>query len=332
MKITVVGAGMAGAVAARILADRGHRVEVFETRPHTGGNCHDAWQHGILVHQYGPHGFHTDKHYVWDFVTRFANFRSTAFEVVANTLLGVIPIPFNDVSAALMGNLSPEEIRDLLFVDYSEKHWGIPWSQIPASITSRVPQRRSGRDCRYHLDRWQGVPEHGYHEWFSALLDGITVHLNCAQEEWRRHRADHLVFTGSVDDYFGRWLGTLEYRSLEFDYEIAPKRQEFQINECNRINPWTRSVDHSHWLDQQAPLTVIGKERPTEWDGTNIRYYPKPFGVNPGLYQQYRDAARAEPNTTFVGRLATYKYIDMDDVIAQVMRALDHPVSPSAEA
>jgi UDP-galactopyranose mutase len=319
MKITVVGAGLAGSVAARLLTDAGHRVEIFESRDHIAGNCYDTWQDGVMVHQYGPHCFHTDKLEVWEFMNRFSKFRDTAFAVVANTRLGQIPIPFNDISAEIVGDLTPEEIRELLFVDYSEKHWGVPWAKIPKSITGRVPQRRIGRDCRYHLDEWQGVPVAGFTKLFEAMLEGIPVHLNCEDEAWRKVQADHVIYTGSIDDYFGRRYGKLEYRSLKFEYAIEPKREHFQINECNRENAWKRAVDHSHWLDQQVEQTVIGKEFPCEWDGTNTRFYPKPFGGNPELFQKYWAAAKAEKNVTFLGRLATYKYLDMDDIVSQVM-------------
>lgn len=322
MKVKVVGAGLAGAVAARVLADAGHRVEIFESRTHIGGNCYDAWQDGILVHQYGPHCFHTDKPAVWEFVNRFTRFRETAFGVVANTRLGMIPIPFNDISAETAGDLSPEEIRDLLFVDYSEKHWGIPWALIPRSITGRVPQRRLGRDCRYHLDKWQGVPVEGFTRMFESMLEGIPVHLQCSEEEWRKSTSDHLIFTGSIDDYFSRAYGILEYRSLNFEYSTEPKREHFQINECNRVNPWTRAVDHSHWLDQNVEKTVVAREYPCEWNGSNIRFYPKPFGGNPETFLKYWEAAKSERGVTFLGRLATYKYLDMDDVVAQVMTKL----------
>jgi UDP-galactopyranose mutase len=322
MRITVAGAGLAGAVAARLLTDAGHQVEVFETRHHIGGNCHDVWQNGILVHQYGPHCFHTDKPKVWEFVTRFAKFRPTAFEVIANTPLGLIPIPFNDVSAEMAGDFTPEEIQALLFIDYSEKHWGLPWEKIPASITGRVPQRRIGRDCRYHLDRWQGIPSEGFTALFHAMLEGIPVHLGTPPDAWNPPRADHLIYTGSIDDYFDKLHGPLEYRSLRFEYTVEPKRTHFQINECNRQNPWTRAVDHSHWLDQPVAQTLIGREYPCEWDGTNIRYYPKPFGENPEKYRLYQSAAKHQSHVTFLGRLATYKYLDMDDVIAQVQTKL----------
>lgn len=319
MKVVIAGAGIAGATAAVLFRDHGHEVEVFETRDHIGGNCYDKWVEGILMHPYGPHGFHTSNPVVWDFLNRFTRFRPTALEVVANTSLGTIPVPFNDISAERVGELTPEQIRDLIFVDYSEKHWGIPWSEIPRSITTRVPERRQSRDCRYSLDRWQGIPEEGYTKMFETMFEGIQVHLNCDPDAWRGQKRDHLVFTGSIDEYYRDALGTLEYRSLDFEYKKAPKREEFQINECNRVNHWTRSVDHSHWLDQAVNETLLGYEYPCEWTPDKIRFYPKPFGRNPELYQQYRLRASSERNVTFVGRLATYKYLDMDDSVAQVM-------------
>lgn len=319
MKVVIVGAGIAGATAAVLFRDRGHEVEVFETRDHIGGNCYDQWVDGIMVHQYGPHGFHTSNADVWNFLNRFTSFRETGFEVVANTPLGVIPVPFNDLSAEIVGDLTGEQIRDLIFVAYSEKHWGIPWSEIPRSITSRVPQRRESRDCRYSIDRWQGIPTQGYTKMFEAMFNGVKVHLSCEADAWRRQKFDHLVYTGSVDTYFGDRLGVLEYRSLDFEYKKAPKRQEFQINECNRSNPWTRSVDHSHWFDQNVAETLIAYEFPCEWTPDKTRFYPKPFGKNPDLYAKYREMARLEKNVSFVGRLATYKYLDMDDAVAQVL-------------
>ena len=319
MKIAIVGSGLAGSTAAVLLKENGHHVEIFEQREHLGGNCYDEWDKGILVHRYGPHGFHTDKEEVWAFLNRFTRFMPTALKVVANTSLGIIPIPFNDVSAGLVGDLTPEEIRDLVFRDYSEKHWGVPWSEVPRSITSRLPERRRSSDCRYHLDQWQGIPEYGYTRMFETMLDGVTCHISCPPEEWRRHHFDHVIYTGSIDEYFGHCHGPLEYRSLDFTYKVERKRDHFQLNECNHTNSWTRSVDHSHWLGQQVQETIVGYEFPCEWKEGLVRMYPKPFGPNPERYRLYKQMADLERHVTFVGRLATYKYLDMDDVIAQVM-------------
>lgn len=322
MKVLIVGSGLAGAVAARLFFDRGHQVTVFETRGHLGGNCHDSPRNGIMVHNYGPHGFHTNNEEVWTFVNRFSSFHPTELKVMANTQFGVIPVPFNDISAEIVGDRTPDEIRDLIFIDYSEKHWGTTWDKLPASIRSRVAQRRVGTDCRYHVDRWQGTPVAGYTTMFEAILEGIPVKLNCEPDEWRKYAHDHLVYTGSLDDFYCGSFGLLEYRSLDFEYLIAPKRDIFQLNECNKVNSWTRSVDHSHWLDQEVQTTVISREYPCEWNGENVRFYPKPFGANPDRFQKYWECAKNEPTVTFLGRLATYKYLDMDDTIAQVLNKL----------
>jgi len=154
---------------------------------------------------------------------------------------------------------------------------------------------------------------------FEAMFEGIPVHLQCEPDAWRHQEWDHLVFTGSIDEYFKDRFGVLEYRSLDFDYRRMPKRKEFQINECNKTNSWTRSVDHSHWFDNSSELTWLSFEYPCEWTPEKVRFYPKPFGKNPLLYARYRELAKLEKNVTFVGRLATYKYLDMDDTVAQVM-------------
>jgi UDP-galactopyranose mutase len=331
MKIAIVGSGLAGATAAVLLREAGHQVEVFESREHIGGNCYDEWRDGVLVHRYGPHGFHTSNERVWRFLNRFTRFNSVALHVAGRTAKGIIPLPFNDLSARIAGDLTPEEIRDLVFRDYSEKQWGIPWEEVPRSISSRLPERRSSEDCRYHLDTWQGVPEEGYTRMFEAMFEGVRMHVACEPDAWRGHDWDHVIFTGSIDEYFGCRHGRLGYRSLEFRYEIEPKREYHQLNECNRVNPWTRSVDHSHWLDQQVERTVVAYEYPCEWEPGRVPMYPKPFGSGQERYKQYRTLAEAEKNVTFVGRLATYKYLDMDDVVAQVMVKLAPLVEREAD-
>lgn len=323
MRIAIVGAGLAGSVAAVLLREQGHKVEVFETREHIGGNCFDKYMNGVLVHQYGPHGFHTNNTKVWNFVNRFSAFNDVSFRVWGNTRLGMIPIPFNKRSAELVGALSPNQIRELVFVDYSEKHWGIPWAEIPSSITSRVPIARDSYDDRYHLDQWQGIPVDGYTALFEAMLDGVTVHLRCHSKDWKRYAWDHVVYTGSIDAFYDYSFGRLEYRSLRFDYVLEPPRAQDQINECNAINLWTRSIDHSHWLRQDVSATIISYEYPCEYDGSNTPFYPKPYGPSVERFRQYWSLAARDRHVTFLGRLATYKYLDMDDTIAQVIQKLN---------
>lgn len=262
--IGIVGAGLAGSTAAVLPREKGHSVEIFEQREHLGGNCHDEWDSGILVHKYGPHGFHTNNRSAWDFVNRFSRFHETALKVTANTGPGMIPAPFNNESARIVGDLEPDEIRNLIFRDDSEKHWGVPREKVPRSITTRVPERRHSSDGRYHLDRWQGVREHGYNRMFQTMFDGISCHIGCPEDSWRRYRFDHVIHTGSVDDDFARAHDRLEYRSLRFNCGTEPKRVHFQINECNHQKPWTPSVDHSHWLHQSVGRTIVGYEHPCE--------------------------------------------------------------------
>lgn len=152
---------------------------------------------------------------------------------------------------------------------------------------------------------------------FRNMLDGVTVHVGAEPDAWRGLPFDHVVYTGSVDEYFRCGQGVLGYRSLEFRHEREPKRPEFQINECNTVRAWTRSIDHSHWLDQKVSTSVISYEHPVEWRPGGVRMYPKPFDGNPEKHALYRVMAAREKRVTFAGRLATYRYLDMDDAVAQ---------------
>lgn len=322
MKICIVGSGLAGATAASVLRRLGHHVEVFEVRGHIGGNCHDAIDRGVMVQRYGPHCFHTNNHEVWNYLGNFTRFNDVQLRVLGNTALGMIPIPFNRKALEITGPMDDHELERLIFHEYSEKQWGIEWNSLPSFIKQRVMTRRDSEDCRYHLDAYQGIPERGYSEMIAAMLEGVTVHLGEGKQVWTRRRWDHVVYTGSIDEFFKYCHGRLPYRSLRFEYDVQPKRPQMQINECNSLHAWTRSVDHSHWLKQEVNETVIGKEFPCEFDGTNERYYPKPWGNALATYQRYRAMAEARREVTFVGRLATYKYLDMDDVVAQTLQKI----------
>ena len=305
MKANIIGCGLAGVTAAILLKEKGYDVEIFESRSHIGGNCYDQKIKGITVHKYGPHGFHTNNDQVWSFLNRYTKFNNVCLRVKANTKEGIIPLPFNRESEKIIGKKSPEEIIDLIFKDYSEKMWGVPWENLPKSITSRVPKLR---DDNSHC--------------FQNMLNGIKVNLGVNKDEWRRRRCDLLIYTGKIDEYFNYCYGWLEYRSLSIQFETAPKRKDiFQLNECNK-KKFTRSIDHSHWHEQDVKDTIISKEYPQEHDESNTPFYPKPFGENISRYKRYKDLANREKNTIFIGRLATYKYLDMDDVIAQTLTKL----------
>ena len=322
MKILIVGAGISGCTAARLLADEGHDVEVWEARDHSGGNCHDERVGEVTVHKYGPHLFHTNDRKVWDFLSRFTAWKDYRHTVVADTALGRISIPYSPVTERQLGRpLDDVEIRDLIFVEYSEKQWGIPWDQLPAAIKGRIPTRRTEADDRYFTDTYQGQPAEGYAAMFSRMLDGIQVRTGEDKQAWRERRsgADLVIYTGKIDEYFGYSLGRLPYRSLRFEHRRSRERLPHAvINQCNRL-PHTREYDHACFSLEDPGETVITREFPQAHDESNEPYYPMPFGDGQELYQRYKTLAAAEPDTVFLGRLATYSYLDMWMAVAQAM-------------
>ena len=312
MKAVIAGCGLSGIIAAILLKEKGYDVEVFDTRYHVGGNCYDKKIEGVMVHQYGPHGFHTNNEKVWSFLNRYSKFNDVCLEVKANTKEGVIPLPYSPAVEKQIGYKTPEQIKDLIFKDYSEKMWGIPWEELPKSISS----------C-FHVDKYQGIPVDVYTVMFNNMLEGIKVNLNCDPQEYKRQKYDLLVYTGKIDEFFNYKYDWLEYRSLKIQFETAKRRPDlFQLNECNKDKDWTRSVDHSHWHKQNITQTVISKEYPCEHTKNNIPFYPKPFNGNNEKYKKYKKIADSLNNVIFVGRLATYKYLDMDDAIAQVFNKI----------
>ena len=225
MKAVVVGCGISGATAAFLLKSRGYDVEVFETRKHIAGNCYDEVVHGVTVHKYGAHVFHTNREEIWNFVNQFAEFNNFCPKVWANTREGLIPIPYNDVTRDIIGEKTKEEIIDLIFRDYSEKMWGESWENLPAEITSRIAKIKDGTDRCYHKDPYYGVPIGGFVKMFENMLEGVKVHLGCTRTDWQivRNR-DLLVFTGPIDSYFRHCYGRLDYRSLIFEWHKGEKQ------------------------------------------------------------------------------------------------------------
>ena len=326
MKVTVVGAGMAGCVVASELHKKGHDVEIYETRPHFGGNCYDMLVGDVLVHKYGPHIFHTKSQRIWDWIHQYTTFNNYHHQVWANTKLGQIPVPFNTTSAELVGELTGEQIRELIFEDYSAKMWGMPFNKLPKSITDRVPKKRDSRDPRYFITEYQGIPDKGYTEMFTNMLGSTvglgSVHLGCATDAWRKAKHDLVVYTGPIDAYYDYGFGRLGYRTLDIKIlKNKPKQPVAVINECNNL-PYTRTSDHSFWLGQNVDKTVWTREYPRECGEKDTPYYPKQFGDNPRLYKLYADLVPSIP-TVFVGRLATYKYYNMDQVIAQALKVAE---------
>jgi len=335
MKVNIVGCGLSGIVAAILLKDQGHSVEIFETRSHIGGNCFDGVLNNVMVHQYGSHIFHTNSDEVWEFLNRYTSFNGYTHRVEANTDRGRISIPYNKKTEEQLGTeLSPEEIRDLIFVKYSERHWGVPWDQLPKSISSRVPNKRDDWDDRYFTDKYQGIPSLGYTKMMENMLDGITVHTGVPHNEWRKwmdgmYSCDKLIFTGKVDDFFENCYGHLPYRSLKFEHTVIPKSESecswdkgAIINECGDA-PFNRTTDNSVFLNEQVSETVMTRDYPQQHvPGKNLAIYPMNFGEGRDIYMKYKKAADSHGNVIFLGRLATYKYLDMWMAIQQVFRKI----------
>ena len=323
MKAVIVGCGLSGITSAILLKEKGYDVEIFDTRHHIGGNCYDKKGEGVMVHQYGPHGFHTNNEKVWKFLNKYSKFNDVCLRVMGNTADGLIPLPYSPASEKIIGSKTPEQIKELIFKDYSEKMWGIPWDKFPKSISGRVPTKRDDPSLCFHLDKYQGIPENGYTSMFNNMTQSIKVNLGCDPQEYKRQKYDLLVYTGKIDEFFNYKYDWLEYRSLKIQFETAKRRPDlFQLNECNKDKDWTRSVDHSHWHKQNITQTVISKEYPCEHTKNNIPFYPKPFNGNNEKYKKYKKIADSLNNVIFVGRLATYKYLDMDDAIAQVFNKI----------
>lgn len=326
MKINIIGCGLSGITSAILLKEQGHEVEIFESRPHVGGNCYDKKEDGITVHQYGAHIFHTNDEDVWSFVNRYSKFKDYSHKVRANTKLGMISIPYSKKTTEQIGkDLSPKEIQDLIFKQYSERHWGIPWENLPKSISGRVPNKRDNYDDRYFTDTHQGIPEKGYTEMFKNMLDGIKVNVGVGKNEYRKLKCDKMIYTGKPDEFFDFSFGKLPYRSLKFEHFKAKRDKKFSfelgsvINECNE-KPYNRTSDNSAFLDEtDSDNTIYTRDYPEEHDETNDPIYPKNFGEGLDRYKQYKKAIQSENNVLFLGRLASYKYLDMWMAIKQVM-------------
>ena len=351
----VVGAGFAGSVMAeRLAADAGKRVLVIDRRPHIAGNAYDHLDEaGILIHQYGPHIFHTNSSEIVDYLSRFTEWRPYEHRVLAVVDGKQVPVPINRTTLNVLYDLdlkTEEEaeayleslaepvaqvrtsedvvvskigrkLYETFFRGYTRKQWGMDPSELDKSVTSRIPTR-TDTDDRYFTDTFQAMPAEGYTAMFKRMLDhpGITLRLGVNYRDIRdKVSFDHLVFTGPIDEYFGHCYGKLPYRSLEFRHESLDQEQ-FQkvatVNYPSEDVPFTRITEFKHLTGQQSPRTSITYEYPrSEGDP----YYPVPRAENQALYKRYEALAMGLANVTFVGRLATYRYYNMDQVVGQAL-------------
>lgn len=364
----VVGAGFAGSVMAeRLAADLGKKVLVIDKRSHIAGNAFDHYDDaGLLVHKYGPHIFHTNSREVFDYLGQFTEFRPYQHRVLASVDGQLVPIPINlDTINLLYGmNLTSAEVeaffervaekrqpvrtsedvvvnkvgRELyekFFRGYTRKQWGMDPSELNASVAARIPTR-TNRDARYFTDTYQAMPARGYTRMFERMLahPNIKVMLNTDYREVANAIPyKEMIFTGPVDEFFDYRFGKLPYRSLEFKHETLQQSQFQPVGTVNypNDNAYTRITEFKHLTGQRHECTSVVYEYPrAEGDP----YYPVPKPENDALYTRYKELASAASHVHFVGRLATYKYYNMDQVVAQALTVyarIKEQASPNME-
>jgi UDP-galactopyranose mutase len=349
----IVGAGFAGSVLAERLA-RGSQKKILliDRRPHIGGNAYDCYdQYGILIHKYGPHIFHTNSADIFNYLSNFTDWRQYQHQVKASVDGQLVPIPINlDTINQLYGlNLSPQGMREFLasvaekkekiatsedvvvstvgrelyekfFRGYTRKQWGLDPSELDAQVTARVPVRFN-RDDRYFTDSYQAMPARGYTHMFGNMLDhpNIKIMLNTDYREVMEEISyDALIYTGQIDEYFDYQYGPLPYRCLEFKHEThhKPVFQSAPVVNYPNDYAYTRCTEFKYLTGQEHAKTSVVYEFPkAEGDP----YYPIPRPDNAALYKKYQALAEQNPDIHFVGRLATYKYYNMDQVVGQAL-------------
>jgi UDP-galactopyranose mutase len=353
----IVGSGLFGSVFAHEMKKAGKSCLVLERRSHAGGNVYCDEKEGIHIHKYGAHIFHTSDKKIWDYVCQFVEFNNYVNSPVANYKGELYNLPFNmNTFAKMWGVVTPAEaaakiaeqraaagikeprnleeqaisligtdIYTKLIKGYTEKQWGRSCTELPAFIIKRLPVRYTF-DNNYYSDRYQGIPIGGYNRLINALLDGIEVRLGVDYNKERekfKNLAHTVVYSGAIDEYFGYKLGRLEYRGLRFETERL-EEQNYQgvavMNYTDRETPWTRIIEHKHFEFGTQPVTYITREYPAEWKPGDEAYYPVNNERNQNLYKQYAELAAGEKNVIFGGRLAEYKYYDMDDVISSALK------------
>lgn len=353
----IVGAGLFGSVFARKAKELGKSCLVIEKRAHIGGNIYCENIEGIHVHKYGPHIFHTDIPGVWKWIKRFVEFNHFIYCPLANYKGELYNLPFNmNTFNKMWGVTAPKEakaeiekqieregigepgnleeqalslvgrdIYEKLIKGYTEKQWGRECKDLPAFIIKRLPVRFT-YDNNYFNHPYQGIPVGGYNVLINKLLEGIEILLDtdylAEKEKWDA-MADRVVYTGPIDAYFGYSEGYLAYRSLRFETEVLDM-ENYQgcagMNYTDRETPWTRITEHKHFEFGSQKKTVISKEYPIEWSPGQEPYYPVNDATNQKLYETYHKMALQEKKVLFGGRLAEYKYYDMDKVIAAALQ------------
>lgn len=360
-EIAIVGAGFSGAVIARELAENGIYVEVFDSRPHVAGNCHTERDPdtGVMVHKYGPHIFHTDNERVWAYLNQYTRFMPYTNRVKTTAKGRVFTLPINlltinqffgktfspneakafieskaDLSIKEPQNFEEQALRfvgkelyEAFFKGYTEKQWGCSPTQLPASILKRLPVRFN-YDDNYFYHPHQGMPEHGYTAIVEQILDHplIELKLDCAFQKEQGSAYRHVFYSGPIDAWFDYELGRLGYRTLDFK-EI---KSEGDFQGCAVMNygdadvPYTRISEHKYFSPWEThDKTICFKEFSRECEPGDIPYYPIRLVEEKAMLNQYVERAQEEKNISFIGRLGTYRYLDMDVTIGEALNTSD---------
>lgn len=352
----IVGAGLFGATFANEARKKGKTCIVIDKRSHIAGNIYCAEEEGILIHRYGAHIFHTSDEKVWKYVNQYVTFNNFINSPIAVYKDELYNLPFNMNTFSKMWDIrTPAEakaiierqIRDLdidvpknleeqalklvgrdvyekLVKGYTEKQWGRPCTELPAFIIKRLPLRFI-YDNNYFSDKYQGIPIEGYNVLVQKLLEGAEVVLGVDYRDFHANNPDiaaKTVYTGMIDEYYDFCYGNLEYRSVRFEDEHL-STDNYQgnavVNYTESVIPYTRVIEHKHFAFGKQPTTIISREYPSEWRPGVEPYYPINNDRNNALYEKYRQRAEKEENVIFGGRLGTYKYYDMDKVIAAAL-------------
>ena len=353
----IVGTGFAGSTIAERLANAGHQVLVVDQRSHIGGNAYDELDaQGVLIHRYGPHIFHTNAERIVEYLSHFTEWMPYEHRVLASVDGQLLPIPINQDTINHLYDLDLDDVgvqtffdrvreprdpiktsedvvlntvgRDLyekFFRGYTRKQWGLDPSQLSAAVTARIPVR-TNRDDRYFNDKFQIMPKDGYTAMFQRMLDHPNIHLELDTDFFSiRHRikAKTIIYTGPIDTFFNYCYGPLPYRSLRFEHLHLGKTPRYQpvavVNYPNE-HDYTRVTEFKHLTGQSHPGTSIVREYP---QAEGDPYYPIPRPENEALYQRYKALAASESNVFFVGRLAQYRYYNMDQVVAAALKTAE---------
>jgi UDP-galactopyranose mutase len=354
-EILIVGAGFAGSVMARAFADAGRRVRLIDKRPHIAGNAYDEFDaDGVLVHRYGPHIFHTNAPRIVEYLSRFTQWRpyehrvrgvvegkEYPFPINRDTLNQLYGLDLDEAGAAaffervreprdpvrtsedVVLNSVGRDLYEKFFLHYTRKQWGLDPSELNAGVAARIPVR-TNTDDRYFTDSFQAMPRDGYTRMFEAMVDHPAIRIETGLD-FSQLRArggfGHLVYTGPIDAYFDHCFGRLPYRSLRFEHEHLPGVARFQgVGTINYPNDhdYTRITEFKHLTGQQHPGTSIVREYP---QAEGDPYYPVPRVENEELFKRYEALAAKERDVTFVGRLAQYRYYNMDQVVGAALAA-----------